>query len=504
MMMMMMMEEEDPLLISSSSSSWTYEGEGGQHAVFADRDSGRLLRVDKAVLQGTVQNETSSSSSSLHSLLHPYVDVPERVFLDRNLLRSLRREMGLARGQRPPRRRRDWSFEDASDNSSGWGSRMPDYRLPGVCVEVKPKGGYITASPFLEESRRHKYYKSRYTLLQELYREGKVIRDWMMEEDSTPIQASAYDPVDLFSGDAARMRHALHQLVQCPQNNLQIWRGRHKVLGGKNNNDWRAVGEALGLPKDRDDDNVIIELLIELLVQVLLQEPFLSRVLALQKLDLLDTDGAILVFRRLIQLCDGDEKRAESLLEDFPLEWTQGDPITVPLLTSCPLPQPKETVHLAELCEQMAVVAIGLEHGTSPSLQNIREARQTLDSLSLHECRYLLQAWLISLTICDLTFFLHLEPRPANPDTEEHDDIQVLSLQQQPNVPDIQVLSLQQQPNVRDIQVLSLQQQPNVPGRISFPPAKTELQYMLKAIDLDRKPARKIRSRYAKESQFDR
>jgi Inositol-pentakisphosphate 2-kinase len=463
---MVVMEEEPHV----SPPAWIYVGEGGQHAVFADRQSGRLWRVDKAIFRGS---SSVSSSASWHALLHPYVDLPEHVFLDPTAIDALR-ETAWASGQIPPRRRRDWVGSD--DGTGGWGCSMPDYRGPGVGVEIKPKGGYVTRSPLVEETRRHKYHKSRYVLLQELYREGTVVKDWMREDiTDASIPASAYDPVDLFSKNAARMRQALHHLIECPQNNIQIWLDRRKVLGD-NDADWPAVGAALGIPTSERSEEEVISLLMELLVQVLLQEPFLSRVLTLQKLDLLDTDGAILVFRRLVRLCDGDEETAEALLNDFPDEWTKGsDPITIPLLEKCPLPIPKESDALASLCDQLAEAAQGFETDTTESPQNVQKVRQTVDSLSLDECRYLLQAWLISLTMCDITFFLHLQRHVTSNIVPEYDDIRVLSLQQ-----------------------------PNVPGRISFSPGKTELEYMLKTIDVDRKPASKVRSRYSKEQQFDR
>jgi hypothetical protein len=36
------------------------------------------------------------------------------------------------------------------------------------------------------------------------------------------VNANEYDPVDLFSGDAGRVRKALHALLESPQNNMRV------------------------------------------------------------------------------------------------------------------------------------------------------------------------------------------------------------------------------------------------------------------------------------------
>ncbi|KAK9812404.1 hypothetical protein WJX73_008277 [Symbiochloris irregularis] len=70
----------------------------------------------------------------------------------------------------------------------------------------------------------------------------------------------AYEPLDLFSGDATRMKMALQALLDEPHNNFAI-------------------------PVQAKD------LLIELLAAILLQSDVLERLLALQRLDRFDIAG---------------------------------------------------------------------------------------------------------------------------------------------------------------------------------------------------------------------
>jgi Inositol-pentakisphosphate 2-kinase len=537
--------KKPPLL---RSSDWTYVGEGGKHAVFAylprtvatadecpDFDSmvGRLLRVDKAVFRQCTdtsdKNECTkheyqsfiqqfrhdSFRTMLDSILQPYVDVPNVVVLDCAFVRSLR-DSALTSGNVPHRRRCDWlTTKEIGQNSNGdcffVGSVLQDYRISNhpskvsFCIEIKPKGGYTAISPFVKETRIHKFLKSRYVLLQELYSMGKVTKDWMRDSGSgTIFDSSSYDPLDLFSGNDARVRRALHCLLQCPQNNIKIWAGIKIMLGvettqsqeGESSFDWHSLGESLGLRMlTNDSKRDVTSFLIDLTAKVLLEESFLCRILDLQKLDVLDADGAIEVYRRLVKLCEDDQGKAESLLDSFP-EWSgEGykSHLVCSVLRNCPL-APKETSNLAKLCNEVEEMERLLEksHKSLSSLRQLKnfrmQALKVLDTLSIDECRYLLQVWLLSLTMCDLTFFINFTLETTNTWTDPGRDDRCISIQ--------------------ELRILSLQS-PGTPGRISFRSCNDDfthemlLVYNLKAIDVDRKPALKLRSRHLKEAQFD-
>ena len=82
-----------------------------------------------------------------------------------------------------------------------------------ICVELKPKCGFLPTSPCIRHPMQRRV--SRYQLHQRLkLAQGSI------------SALSSYDPLDLFSGDEQRMEAALAALLAQPQNNLRLfWRG---------------------------------------------------------------------------------------------------------------------------------------------------------------------------------------------------------------------------------------------------------------------------------------
>ncbi|XP_055998954.1 inositol-pentakisphosphate 2-kinase-like isoform X2 [Ostrea edulis] len=83
--------------------------------------------------------------------------------------------------------------------------------FPTISVEIKPKKGFIPLSALNSDSSTVKAGVCKFCMHQRLKaKEGR----W--------TKTSHYCPLDLFSGNRARMRHALHSLCVTPQNNLKI------------------------------------------------------------------------------------------------------------------------------------------------------------------------------------------------------------------------------------------------------------------------------------------
>jgi hypothetical protein len=162
------------------------------------------------------------------------------------------------------------------------------------------------------------------------------------------------------------------------------------------------------------------------------------------------------------------------------------------LLGASPLAFPENATNVGSLCSEIESFAQLLEKSL-PSLPaqaklncSRRRAREIVRCLSIEECRYLLQTWLLSLTMCDLSFFVSFTT---------DDGIHVDLLNEQPA-------------DDGRCRVLSPQQHGS-PGRLAYCSSPSHavcdgvLLYELKAIDFDRKPARKLRARHLAEAYFD-
>ncbi|XP_036595595.1 inositol-pentakisphosphate 2-kinase [Trichosurus vulpecula] len=96
-------------------------------------------------------------------------------------------------------------------------SHLAEHR-PILCVEIKPKCGFIPFSRHVTQEMKHKV--CRYCMHQHLkVATGK----WK--------QISKYCPLDLFSGNKQRMHFALRSLLQEAQNNLKIFKNGELIYG---------------------------------------------------------------------------------------------------------------------------------------------------------------------------------------------------------------------------------------------------------------------------------
>ncbi|XP_074055393.1 inositol-pentakisphosphate 2-kinase isoform X2 [Macrotis lagotis] len=105
-------------------------------------------------------------------------------------------------------------------------SHFAEHR-PILCVEIKPKCGFIPFSRHVTQEMKHKV--CRYCMHQHLkVATGK----WK--------QISKYCPLDLFSGNKQRMHFALKSLLQEAQNNLKIFKNGELIYGCRDPRDAAA------------------------------------------------------------------------------------------------------------------------------------------------------------------------------------------------------------------------------------------------------------------------
>jgi hypothetical protein len=360
-----------------------------------------------------------------------------------------------------------------------------------VSVEIKPKAGYVAFSPLVHPMHRFKYSKSRFALLQKLHQRGHVSKGWTKSSES--IRISDYDPVDLFSNDRSRMSVALSSLFSCPQNNLRIWYNDiplvgHRLEYGESEPLCREMMECMFDMPNIESPAIMLESFFEdVLVSILSHETLLPKLLQLQELDILDADGAIPVFQRLVDLCDGSETKAESELDKFCLlNETRGDRGQV--LKMSPFALIGDTSTMTLFCDEiskfrqlLALAAPALP--PADLLDNYRsQFLRRVQSLSVAECQFLLSNWLFSLAMCDVSIFISLQQvEPASEILESTDTC-----------------------SESNSQTKILRCVDGDPGQlsVSIGDKKAHFAYNVRLVDCDRKPASKLRDREEKELVF--
>lgn len=178
-----------------------------------------------------------------------------------------------------------------------------------LCVEIKPKCGYLPITRLITEDRVIKKHVSKFEMQQYVKRRegGGFI--------------STYDPIKLFSNNRDEIRQAFIGLIENPQNNLRVFYGNSVIFPGTLARDSACFARECrsNLAKsllsldfsdsflegntttEQTPEERVVSSFIDLLTETLVQEPILSRLLQLQMLDVLDIQAVYKLHQRLIQ-----------------------------------------------------------------------------------------------------------------------------------------------------------------------------------------------------------
>jgi len=191
------------------SGGVSYRGEGNANLVVSLTGSRTVLRFPKSKFIDKSQHEKLETIARyVNEVIRPelldYVDPVSVTTIDWQQLEAIRT---LVNPCRPPSRLVKDIFYPAA-------LVLPDYSFmsepglgPVMALEIKPKLGFLfpknMVHPHLCNYCLKQYYKRQI---------GKV------------KNTSQYCPLDLYSGDQARMREAIDALLASPQNNLRIFK----------------------------------------------------------------------------------------------------------------------------------------------------------------------------------------------------------------------------------------------------------------------------------------
>ena len=297
-----------------------------------------------------------------------------------------------------------------------------------------------------------------------------------------------YNPLDFFSGDINRIRQSLQDLIQCPQNNLRIWKydeetGLSSINPGELSE--ARLGDDFHEPNvDRQRDSIM-----EAVAHILHREDFLSRLLTLQKLDWIDADGAIVLYEILkCKVPSKSGSEIHSLIDNIcwvPIEkeaarhlQTTSNKLATQMIRSNPTPLSDSCgaplMNLIDFIARFRSESCRKQRLSSFDLEEVHaDCIRMAESLNVDEIIYLLRTWLLSLAMCDVSFFVSLQAVPSFSTIESY----------------LQSNKQQREGN-------------EVWGLVAL--ANASFFYQIKVVDCDAKPASKLATRRKKEEIFVR
>lgn len=314
------------VLQAKDALEWAYKGEGAVNLVLAYCGKspdfvGKVLRIRKVPRNGSEYNGDSALTTHeclLWGELEGIVSEPTREIIDQlyvqqvmcPLLGSKHVDAGIrvlvsrefleAVENKVLCQRPSWRVDDSKVNPRCdsvllitdhsifphvSGINKDDFC---VSVEIKPKCGFLPISQFIAPENAVKRSITRFEMYQALkLNQGKI------------SHISKYDPLDLFSGSKDRVQNAMKSLLMTPQNNFRVFLNGSLIFGGVGGVADRTncmVDQAFDYALKhviRAEDGMRSKYFLELVTESIYKSGLVNRVLEVQKLDVIDIEGAI-------------------------------------------------------------------------------------------------------------------------------------------------------------------------------------------------------------------
>eukprot|EP00124_Ichthyophonus_hoferi_P001615 Ihof_evm1s89 gene=Ihof_evmTU1s89 len=306
-------------------NAWEYRDEGGANVILGYIGTraelrGHVLRLRKRlVCSSERQSKPVHKEVDLYNyvkcvmgpLLNGFIEPGMVVTLPGAFLAALNTHIHT---QRPPHRlgmeinvdsNVGLLLPDLTASPSYWLPVQAD--LPKICVELKPKWGYLPSSPYISANQES---VKRNTCRFCMHQYTKVSKGQQKE-------VSLYCPLDLFSGERERILLALKNLLWTPQNNLKIYRSNQPILLYT-----KELNVTLSDRLSHLEDNLkdifqpislsdllegpmsgvpsAVKVLCEVIADILLIDRPLDRIRRVQQLDTLDIETIHTLYTRLL------------------------------------------------------------------------------------------------------------------------------------------------------------------------------------------------------------
>lgn len=439
------------LFEANNAEEWDYKGEGAANVIVLYCGTlpnfvGKVLRVKKApqkflkdnhlrnkapVLSVEEQSIWSDwqevvAANSKEILAQAYVQhaigpLLGSEYVDPGILICVSEGFLEALEQKISNKRPAWRIEAARiDLQSDFALIMSDHSLflrgpndtaPCISIEIKPKCGFLPSSRFISAENHIKRLVSRFAMHQHLKFSQKEISC-----------ISKYSPLDLFSESRDRIHRAIEGLFETPQNNLRIFWNGSLVFGGLGGYAEQGLcnGPTINsLARELEDTlkSVIlcqsgerVAIFKDLVTETLLRTRILSHLLAVQKMDLYDIEGAIHAYFNVIQvpchICPHSVSEAGNLNEAENIEINPDEPIEKDMQEN------NSDLHFPSSITE----SLSEEHlekhtqGNFSYLHSSKNECSHLHSLSIEESRRIVRDFLLATTAKDCSLMLTFQP----------------------------------------------------------------------------------------------
>lgn len=259
-------------------------------------------------------------------------------------------------------------------------------------------------------------------------------------------------------------------------------------------------------------------MIIDIITTILDRESdLLSNMLLIQQLDIIDGDGAVLIYDRLVYLCNGSYDIADGLLDDAAiLPAYDFMPTATTTMTTTTEDRNNNNNNTAQQrginaspyafpeCNNLdELLNVILQFQSLLREQQQQQRQQEMDDvtvmidtyhskcielvncLSKEACIYLLTNWLLSSALCDISFFVTFQLLTV-------DDCNVNEVRQSCDTGGIALCN-----PLENYELDSTTDHTTTTGTFAIP-----VHYEVKVVDCDPKPARKLRERKHVESKF--
>jgi hypothetical protein len=187
-----------------------------------------------------------------------------------------------------------------------------------VAVEIKVKCGLHSVSPFLSSNPYSliKLKMSRFELMQHYKLAQAKGQSQHQVSWGTFERESVYNPSDLCSTELLRISRAIDALLSNPQNNLRI------LVDGKHIFGWdkphkRDVLDFSFAESTGNDERMSIDFFKSAFSSIVHQETLFRQFEALQALDVIDSEGAQVIYNRGLEVMGGDCDKFNCELEQY-------------------------------------------------------------------------------------------------------------------------------------------------------------------------------------------